>query len=247
MALSEIYQPHNIILYRDGAVQSTSTSIVVERTLKVYLDEKQIAVLTCSPGNWTELGIGHLFTQGLIQEPGEIKSIRHDEDDGSIWVETLTPKSSRTNNISASNPPTSPGNEERFHVHDLLQWIAELDRQSATFHLTGGVHSAALAGNGSGMLVRFEDIGRHNAVDRVLGYMFLNNLAPDGKCLVLSGRIASEIFVKAARARLPLILSRSAPTMYTVRLAEKLGITVVGFARGSQLSVYSHSERILFQ
>jgi FdhD protein len=247
MAVPGIYQQHNIILYRDGAAKSTQTSIVVEKTLKVYLDETQIAALTCSPGYWTELGIGYLFSQGLIQDPGQIKSIRCDEAEDSVWVETFARKPSRINNTSAPNPKALLNDENRFHVQDLLEWIAELDRQSASFHLTGGVHSAALAGNGYGLLVRYEDIGRHNAVDRALGHMFLNGLTPDYKCLVLSGRIASEIFIKAARAGLPLILSRSAPTMYTVQLAEQLGITVVGFARGSQLTVYSHGERILFQ
>lgn len=247
MALPGIFQPHKIILYRDGAATSSQTSIVVERNLKIYLDEEEIAVLTCSPGNWKELATGYLFNQGLIQDPGEIKTIRCDEEDGCVWVETFTRTTSRINNIPASSPQALLNNESRFNVHDLLEWIAELDRQSATFHLTGGVHSAALAGNGYGMLVRYEDIGRHNAVDRILGHMFLNKVKPDDKCLVLSGRIASEIFVKSVRARLPLILSRSAPTMHTVQLAEQLGITVVGFARGSQLSVYSHDERILFQ
>lgn len=247
MALPALHQQHNIIQYRDGAAKVTQTSIVVERTLKVYLDDNQIAALTCSPGNWNELGIGYLFSQGLIQDPGQIKSTRYDEDDGSIWVETFTRETSLINTMPASNTNSLLNNKNRFHVHDLLEWIAELDRQSATFQLTGGVHSAALAGNGHGMLVRYEDIGRHNAVDRILGHMFLNNVTPDDKCLVLSGRIASEIFGKAVRASFPLILSRSAPTMYTVQLAEMFGITVVGFARGSQLSIYSHSERILCQ
>lgn len=247
MVLPGMYQQHNIILYRDGTTQAAQASIVVERTLKVYLDENLAAALTCSPGNWTELGIGYLFNQGLIQDPGHIKSTRCDEDDGSVWIETFTRETLQVNNKPASDPQTLLNNENRFHVHDLLEWIAELDQRSATFRLTGGVHSAALAGNGQGIMVRYEDIGRHNAVDRVLGHMFLNKVIPDDKCLVLSGRIASEIFAKAVRAGLPLILSRSAPTMHTVQLAEQLGITVVGFARGSQLSVYSHAERILFQ
>ena len=74
MVLPGMYQQHNIILYRDGTTQAAQASIVVERTLKVYLDENLAAALTCSPGNWTELGIGYLFNQGLIQDPGHIKS-----------------------------------------------------------------------------------------------------------------------------------------------------------------------------
>ena len=245
MTLPGIYQQRNIIVYRDGTAKSMQVSIVVEKALKIYLNNRQISILSCSPGSWTELGVGFLFSQGLIQDRGQIKSIRCDQDDA-LWVETYD-TTSRVDVLRDPNLVALPKSESRFQVSDLLEWIAELDRQSTAFRLTGGVHSAALAGKGHGLLVRFEDVGRHNAVDRVLGYMLLNGLTTADKCLVLSGRIASEIFVKAARARLPLIVSRSAPTMHTVQLAEQLGITVVGFARGSQLSVYSRGERIMFQ
>lgn len=241
-----LYQQHDIILYRDGIAQSTQALIVVERPLKIYLDRTEITTVICSPGNWTELGIGFLFNRGLIQNLAQIKSIKCDEENNLLWVETYTHSAHQEEVVPGVRDNSIRHIEDRFRVSDLLEWIATLDRQSASFKLTGGVHSAALAGEGNGLLVRFEDIGRHNAVDRVLGYMFLNGVTPDNKCLVLSGRIASEIFLKAAQVGLPLILSRSAPTMHTVQLAEQLGITVVGFARGSQLSVYSHGERILF-
>ena len=95
------------------------------------------------------------------------------------------------------------------------------------------------------MICMFEDIGRHNAVDKVLGYAFLHGISSQDKILLLSGRIASEILLKAARAQIPLVLSRSAPTGLTIDLAEELNITVVGFARGKRLSVYTHPERVL--
>jgi FdhD protein len=91
----------------------------------------------------------------------------------------------------------------------------------------------------------YEDIGRHNAVDKVLGYAFLNEINTEDKCLLLSGRVASEILIKAARAHIPVVLSRTAPTGLTIDLAEELNITVVGFARGDRFSVYSHPERVI--
>lgn len=102
------------------------------------------------------------------------------------------------------------------------------------------MHSAALAdANG------FLNIGRHNAVDKALGFAYLNKINPDGKVLVLSGRIASEILFKAVRSRISMVLSRSAPTYLAVDLAEKLGITVVVFARVDQFNEYSCMERVL--
>ena len=245
MPQTKLYQQHDIILYRDGIAQSTLASIVVERPLKIYLNRTEIATVICSPGNWPELGIGFLFNRGLIKNRAQVKSIKCDEENDALWVETSAPSTHQEEVASRSSDNSGRHNQDQFRVSDLLEWIAALDRESASFKLTGGVHSAALAGE-NGLLVRFEDIGRHNAVDRVLGHMFLNDMTPDNKCLVLSGRIASEIFLKAAQVGLPLVLSRSAPTMRTVQLAEEMGITVVGFARGNQLSIYSHGERILF-
>ena len=82
-------------------------------------------------------------------------------------------------------------------------------------------------------------------MDKVLGYAFLNEIGTDDKCLLLSGRVASEILIKAARAIIPVVLSRSAPTGLTVDLADDLNITVVGFARGERFNIYSHPERVV--
>jgi voltage-gated potassium channel Kch len=96
-------------------------------------------------------------------------------------------------------------------------------------------------------LVRYEDIGRHNAVDKVIGHAFLRQIPLHDKCLFLSGRIASEILYKVARAGFPMIVSRSAPTFKAVEQAEQLGITVVGFARGPRFNLYCHEHRVARQ
>jgi FdhD protein len=129
-------------------------------------------------------------------------------------------------------------------VNELLNIISLLEERSQTFRHTGGVHSAALASRSS-LLLMFEDIGRHNAVDKVLGRAFLDELVREDKCLALSGRIASEILIKAVRSHIPVLLSRSAPTDLTLSLAEEFNITIVGFARGQNLNIYTHPERIL--
>ena len=109
-----------------------------------------------------------------------------------------------------------------------------------------GSNSVALAGD-NGLVARFEDIGRHNAVDKVLGYAILNRIDTADKCLLLSGRIASEILIKAARGNVPIIVSRSAPTELTLELAEELNICIIGFARGQNLTIYTHPERVLLE
>ena len=105
------------------------------------------------------------------------------------------------------------------------------------------MHSAALADE-KGLLVMYEDIGRHNALDKVMDYVFLNRITTNDKCLLLSGRVSSEILIKAARTGLPLVVSRSAPAFLAVDLSDQYNVTLAGFARGERLSVYSHEKRI---
>jgi FdhD protein len=121
--------------------------------------------------------------------------------------------------------------------------VHDLDKQSLTFRKTGGVHSAAL-GNQRELVVRYEDIGRHNAVDKVMGYAFLHQIPLQDKCLILSGRISTEIVLKVALNGIAVIVSRSAPTLQAVKMAERLGLTIIGFARGNRFNVYTHGERV---
>lgn len=142
-------------------------------------------------------------------------------------------------------PLPAADDQIRYTPAHLLEIINQLDASSYTFQRTGGVHSAGLADNQK-LLFRFEDIGRHNAVDKVIGQAFLEQIDLRDKCLLLSGRIAGEILLKTACNGIPVILSRSAPTLLAVETAERLGLTVVGFARGQKFNLYCHGERIRF-
>lgn len=112
------------------------------------------------------------------------------------------------------------------------------------FQATGGTHGAGLFGPGGQSLITREDVGRHNAVDKVLGYLLLSGERVDDKGLMLSGRLSYEMVLKGARAGIPLICSISAPTALGVDVGVKTGVTLVGFLRGSSFNVYTHSERI---
>ncbi|MCK5427578.1 MAG: formate dehydrogenase accessory sulfurtransferase FdhD, partial [Thermodesulfovibrionia bacterium] len=117
-------------------------------------------------------------------------------------------------------------------------------KKSELFRSTGGVHSAALC-DAHEMLVFAEDIGRHNAVDKVIGYAFLENIPMQNKILLLSGRLSSEIINKAVRAKVPLLISRAAPTDIAVETAKKYNLTLIGFLRGQKLNVYSNPQRLI--
>jgi len=108
---------------------------------------------------------------------------------------------------------------------------------------THGVHSCALCSSG-GIEIFSEDIGRHNAVDKIFGKCFLENISLEDKIILTSGRISSEILIKVAKQKVPVIVSRTAPTDLGVGLAEKLKVTLIGFVRGSRMNVYTHEFRI---
>jgi FdhD protein len=257
-----ICQNREITVYNNCATEHITDSVVQETPLTLFLNHMELATMICSPGGYKELGVGFLLSEGLVQTPSDITEISCREEEGLLWIETSSPVP-QTNNFLRRHIASCCGksraglyfindarqlkpvqSKAQFAASHILNMINLLEDKSVTFHRTGGVHSAALA-DSSEMLCMYEDIGRHNAVDKVLGYAFLNNISTDDKLLLLSGRIASEILIKAARANIPLVLSRSAPTGLTIELADQMNITVIGFARGQRFSIYSHEEKII--
>ncbi len=262
MTLPPKYQKRDIVLYKQGVMQPECAMVVSEIPLTVFLNDTELATLICSPGAYKELAVGFLLNEGLLQNPSDIKEITYNEEDGLLWVETTSPVPQTENFLRRQIASCcGKGRAALYFVNDASQLqpvqseclflaslipklIGLLDEKSDTFRLTGGVHGAALA-DSENMFVMYEDIGRHNAVDRVLGYAFLKRIDTADKLLLLTGRVSSEILIKAARMGVPLVVSRSAPTKLALELAGQFGITVVGFARGQQFSIYSHKEKVI--
>lgn len=248
-----ITKERSLQVFKDGSLHPSCDVMVLEENLRIILNDQELVSLACSPDACKELAIGYLLDEGFIKHHSDIKSITWGEglcikvqtampfhrDIGPGRIHTAMGKSyaSGTDSLPVINDKVI------FEASHLLGLIRTLNDAALTFKQTGGVHSAALGGS-DGFIVRYEDIGRHNAVDKVFGYALLNNIPLHDKCLVLSGRIASEILLKAARNGIPLVLSRSAPTILAVELAEKIGITVVGFARGERFNLYTHNWRV---
>jgi len=258
MPESVFYVRRHMKSYREGIFQDINDPVVIETQMTIVVNGSELAALACSPADLPELAVGYLVSEGLLTKGQSIDSLEllseHRVSIEADIVTGLTESKVRVINTCMGKgriSPTLPSQDSLaatqancvFKARDLLAVIDELNNTSETFRLTGGVHSAGL-GQGRSLLVRYEDIGRHNAVDKVFGYAFLKGLNMDDKYLVLSGRIAGEILMKAARSGVSLILSRSAPTLRTVELAEELGLTIVGFARGERFNVYTHWDRI---
>ncbi|MDD3268616.1 MAG: formate dehydrogenase accessory sulfurtransferase FdhD [Syntrophomonadaceae bacterium] len=260
--MSLLYNQQEIAVYKKGQISSEIDNLVIEMPLTVLINGKEIATLSCSPGASLELGTGYLINEGWLQSPEQIKNIKADEEKGMFWLESFAqlspdadPHGRYISETGDKSKPVPYFNKDarqikpvdsvaRFKASHLLRLIELLEDESQTFQLTGGVHSAAL-GDDHGLITRYEDIGRHNAVDKVIGYAFLNHIPLHDKCLVLSGRVATEILVKVARNGIPLLLSRSAAMHLAVQLAQEWNVCVVGFTRNQRFNIYSHRERIL--
>ncbi len=254
----KLYVQQTLKNYSNGQITDVCDPVVIETQIDIILNDTKIARLACSPVNFEELAVGFLCSEGLIKGSNDLITVESGPDNR-ILVYThsrLLPDNKNEecfintcmgtggNSICSGYDVLLSNPSITFQADHLLKLISALNDTSITFQKTGGVHSAGL-GEKDQLLVRFEDIGRHNAVDKCFGFACINNINLDDKCLVLSGRIAGEILIKAARNRIPLLLSRSAPTLKSIQLADELGLTIVGFARGSRFNLYTHYERVV--
>jgi len=234
--------------------------IIAEKPVTIFLNDKEIITLLATPENLKELAVGFLLSEGWLREDKPLESIEL-EPEGFVRIKvkyrislteklflkrTITSGCGRGviyyNVLDALDMPKIRSRQKISGgmVFDLMQ---ELNRRSLLYRQSGSVHGAAIADT-EGIKIFCEDIGRHNAVDKVLGSAFLQGYSPPGKILLTSGRVSSEILVKAAKRRMPFIFSYSGPTDLAVKMARELGITLAGYIRGHRMKIYAHQERI---
>jgi len=207
---------------------------VREFHLKIFLNEKELTTLVCSPLNLNYLVAGFLLSEGLIGEKKDLKFNIQDENRGIAWVKS-----------EEKNTPVIKKVKSTFTIksEELFNLMQEFDNHSLTYKKTGGVHSSALCSKKK-IILFAEDIGRHNTIDRILGECFIKHIPTDDCVIITSGRISSSMLKKIAPRNIPLISSVSAPTDLAIELAKKLDITIVGFARKEKMNVYTHPWRI---
>ena len=234
--------------------------VVKESHLTIVLNDRELVTLLCSPENLDFLAIGFLFSEGLIKGKDDIKEIDLSAEGNLVRVATKTPQKFPGDILSKRLIGSSGGKggspyagidpqskiDTPIHVSpsEVLDLVDQFVHRSELFESTGGVHSAALA-NTTNILVFSEDIGRHNAIDKVFGECLIKDIPIHDRVLVTSGRVSSEILGKAAKRKIPLLISKSAPTNLGVRLADDLGITLIGFVRENRMNVYTHRWRVL--
>jgi len=250
------------ILRLTEAGKSTTDDVVVrEFPLTIILNNQELVTLLCSPKNLDYLAVGFLSSEGLLKSKEEIKKITVDDRRGIVRVGTeaenkqadellfkrlITSGCGRGASFySAANVggQVKVESQTKISALEVFELVREFQHRSQIFRTTGGVHSAALCDT-KNILVFSEDIGRHNAIDKIFGECILKDIPTDDRIIVTSGRVSSEILLKAAKRNIPLLISKSASTDLGVRLANDLGVTLIGFVRGKRMNVYSNDWRI---
>ena len=217
---------------------SALDSVVTELPLTVILNNREVVTLLCSPTDLEYLAVGFLFSEGLIETKEDVKGIKVDGEVGVVRVEAKEVSSSYT------PPQAEVESDIRVSAAEVFKLVGEFAQRSTVFKETGGVHSAALC-DAKSILVFSEDIGRHNAIDKVLGECLLKDIPTAGRLLITTGRVSSEILLKVAKRDVPLLVSKAAPTNMGVKLAGDLGMTLIGFARGKKMNIYTNEQRVV--
>ncbi len=233
-----------------------------EFPLTIILNNQELVTLLCSPKDLKYLAIGFLFSEGLLEGKDEIKKIIVDDQRGVVRVETDEDKAMANELVfkrfitsgcgrgasfySATDVQNQTKIESKIEIstREVLSLVRDFQHRSQVYRTTGGVHSAALCDTKS-ILVFNEDIGRHNAIDKIFGECILKDIPTDERMVITSGRISSEILLKVAKRNIPIIISKSAPTDLGVKLANNLGITLLGFVRGKRINAYTNDWRIV--
>lgn len=262
-----VIMPDLIKQWNGSTVESTQLDIINEEPLAIRVQGKPYAVVMRTPGDDIALTAGFGFTEGLVETPDDVVQLACcDAQDANTVTLTLTPARQlaagehldRRGYISQ----TSCGICGKALVADLIQQLTPLD-DDATLPLeraeqmiealndlqplrrkTAASHASAIYSGNQDLLVVGEDVGRHNALDKAIGKLFLDNNLADAKIAALSSRVSYELVQKAARARIPIVLGVSRPTQLAVTLARDLNMTLATWARPSGLYIFSHPQRL---
>jgi len=236
----------------DGEIEEILHEVVEETPYALLVNGRHMMTAMMTPADLEDFVTGFLFTEQVIKDPEEIESVRVEKNRISVITTNLFrvvgPKKTILSGCGGStsyiDSEKLPNIRSDFSVGS--ECIADLIKHtlaSELHQLTGGIHVVALAG-AEGIITVSEDIGRHNALDRVIGYGLRNGIDFSRTFILVSGRVSSEMARKCLIANIPIIASWGATTTLALEVAVKNGLTIVGFVRGSKMNVYTHTKRV---
>jgi FdhD protein len=233
-----------------------------ESPVAIILNGRELATLLCSPMDLKYLAVGFLLSEGLIKSKDDIKEMTVDDGEGVVRLGVelkgrVTPKATPVKGLVTSSGGKEPfphggidatvqamQSHMRISTSEIINLVREFQNYSPLYLTTHGVHSAALCDSG-GILAFSEDIGRHNAIDKIFGKCLIEDIPTVDRILLTSGRVSSDSVYKIARRGVSVIISIAVPTDFAVKLANEFGITLVGRVTNESMIVYANSWRIL--
>ena len=236
--------------------------VVTEKPVTLFLNRQEI-VTSMTIGDWpAELAVGYFLNQNMLRSDDEITGIDHDEELGVVIVRTaretdFEAKMKRKIRTSGCAEGTAYGDmmerfadikldpDARFRASWLIPLSKAINTAPSLYLSAGAIHGCVLC-EGARPLVYMEDIGRHNAVDKIAGWMFLNNVAPQDKVFYTTGRLTTEMVIKTVQMQIPVLVSRSGFTAAAVKLARDAGLTLIGRAKGKRFIALAGEGRIDF-
>jgi FdhD protein len=251
----------------DQTIEERTDFVAEEIPIHIFLNKTHYGTILCSPDQLEEMAVGHLLSEGLLKSTQEIDELLLKKD-GKCLVK-LKPHIDAEQRISTSqrfarlivsacgSPDYRPLSEvinslpkldmtPTLAANVVSQSVSNLNTIAETFRKTGGVHVAALYSTDGELVALAEDVGRHNAVDKVIGAGATKNIDFRNLFLALSGRLTGDIVLKAARMKIPVIASLAAAISSGLEAAQLTGVTLIGFVRGKRMNVYTYPERIVF-
>ena len=246
----------------DHEGRAVSTDVVTERPLTLFLNAREIVTMMTIGDHPKLLAVGFLLNQNMLKTGDEITAIDYDDDIATVVVRTAVQtdyedKLKKKVQTSGCAQGTVFGDlmeefdqiklapDARLHTSWLYQLTHKINTEPSLYLKAGAIHGAVLC-EADRPLIFMEDVGRHNAVDKIAGYMFLNKVSPENKIFYTTGRLTSEMVIKTVKMGIPILVSRSGFTAWGVELAKKAGLTLIGRARGRRFVALSGAERIVF-
>lgn len=259
--MAEGNYPIEYILHHQGKWSSEVGEVITETPVSLSVNGEVWLTFMCTPVDLEVMAAGFLFNEGIIQNKEQIADIRvcAAGDHLDVWLHQQAKKPEKwrrtsgcTGGVTAVDIELPDGVSDHLSLYDgaaltaeqISDLVSQLFDVQDIYRRSGGVHTSALS-DGKRILVMAEDIGRHNSLDKIAGKLLLENIETPRRILMTTGRISSEMLQKSARIGAGILISRTSPSSMSVAMAQKWGITLLGYARRTGFRIYAHPQRII--
>jgi len=250
-------QPIEYAFFRKGKSEIVPAEVIVEKAVNLTVNGELWLTMMCTPIHLEALAIGFLYNEGIIKSMDEVVDVRPCENGENVdvwltrnveqptdWRKTSGCTGGVTSQTESGSESVGQANGACVRPAQVTELAACLFEAQDLYKQTGGVHTSALS-DGEQIVLSAEDIGRHNTLDKIAGLYLMRKPELAHKILLTTGRVSSEMIQKAAKIGASIVISRTSPSSLSVEIAEKAGITLIGYARRDRFIIYTHPERVI--